>query len=403
MTTPTLRFLLAGFIAGALVTSGSSLSAQGGGATQGQTASVAPTNSSPNPYETVENYFKLPDGRVWGSTSAVDVDKDGKSIWVAERCGVRTTTDAAGQSVTRATNSCWDAQAAKFSTLDPIMKFDASGKLVRSFGQGMFVFPHGIHVDRDGNIWITDGSDNLPRRARGATADPPMPSKVVGHQIFKFSPEGKVLLTLGKPGGNQPGQPADPASFYQPNDIITNAAGDIFVCEGHSSNATAGARIVKFDKTGKFIKEWGKRGTAPGEFDQPHAFAFDSKGRLFIADRSNNRIQIFDQDGTLLDSGWQQYSRISGLWIDKDDTLYAADSESGSVSPPHGDWTRGIRIGSVKDGPNGQVKFFIPDPEKDPRAKGLSTSSAEGIAVDAAGNIYGAEVGQAAIKKYVKK
>jgi sugar lactone lactonase YvrE len=401
MTTPTLRFLLAGFIAGALVTSASSLAAQGAGAAQGSAASASPTNSAPNPYQTVENYFKMPEGRAWGSTSAVDVDKDGKSIWVAERCG---TVDRGGQQVAR--NLCWDAQAGVMSPLDPILKFDASGKLLKSFGAGMLVFPHGIHVDRDGNIWVTDGRDNLPRPGRGAAADAPPqapPAKVIGHQVYKFSPDGTLLLTLGKAGGNRPGQPADPASFYEPNDVITNEKGDIFVCEGHSSGATAGARIIKFDKTGKFIKEWGKRGTAPGEFDQPHAFAFDSKGRLFIADRSNNRIQIFDQNGTLLESGWQQYSRISGLWIDKNDMLYAADSESGSVSPPHGDWMRGIRIGSVKDGPNGQVRFFIPDPEKDPRAKGLTTSSAEGIAVDAAGNIYGAEVGQAGIKKYVKK
>ena len=360
-------------------------------ARQAAPGATAPTNSAPNPYETIENHFKMPDGRPWGSTSAVDIDKDGRSIWVAERCGA---------------NTCWDASTGKFSPFNPVLKFDASGKLLTSFGQGMFVFPHGIHVDRDGNIWVTDGQDNLPRRGRNAAADAPMPAppaKVVGHQIYKFSPEGKLLLTLGKAGGNQPGQPADPSSFYQPNDVITNAAGEIFVCEGHASGATAGARISKFDKNGKFIKEWGKRGTAPGEFDQPHAFAFDSKGRLFIADRSNNRIQIFDQNGTLLESGWEQYSRISGLWIDKTDMLFAADSESGSVSPPHGDWMRGIRIGNVKEGKDGKIQAFIPDPEKDPRSKGLSTSSAEGIAVDAAGNIYGAEVGQKAIKKYVKK
>jgi sugar lactone lactonase YvrE len=230
-----------------------------------------------------------------------------------------------------------------------------------------------------------------------------MPEKVIGHQIYKFSPDGKLLLTLGKPGGNQPGQPVDPASFYQPNDVITNAAGDIFVCEGHASNPTAGARIIKFDKAGKFVKEWGKRGTGPGEFDQPHAFAWDSKGRLFIADRGNNRIQIYDQNGTLLDTGWQQYSRISGLWIDKDDTMFAADSESGSVAPDRPEWKRGIRVGSIKDGPKGAIKFFIPDPEQDPRSKGLTTSSAEGVAVDAAGNIYGAEVGQKSLKRYVKK
>ena len=354
-------------------------------------STVAPTNDAPNPYQTVEGWAKMPEGREWGSTSAVDIDKDGKSIWVGERCGKGP--DG------RATNTCWNSQAGEMSKLDPVLKFDATGKLVKSFGAGMFVFPHGIHVDRDGNIWITDGQDNLPRRGRGAAADaplPPPPAKIIGHQVVKFSPDGKVLLTLGKPGGNRPGEPADPASFYQPNDVITNAAGDIFVSEGHGG---MNARIIKFDKTGKFIKEWGKRGTGPGEMDQPHALAWDSKGRLFVADRSNNRIQIFDQDGKLLDTGWEQYSRISGLWIDKNDMMYAADSESGSVNQAHKDWKRGIRVGNIRDGRDGRILFFIPDPS----TATSGTLAAEGVAVDADGVIYGAEVGPAALKRYVKK
>jgi sugar lactone lactonase YvrE len=357
-----------------------------------QTPAVAPTNDAPNPYQTIEGWAKMPAGRTWGSTSAVDIDKDGKSIWVAERCGA---------------NVCWDRNTQQPSPLDVVLKFDENGNLVKSFGQGMFVFPHGIHVDRDGNVWVTDGQDNFPRAPRGGrggaaaapATPPPAPTKIVGHQVYKFSPDGRLLLTLGKPGGNRPGQPADRASFYQPNDVITNANGDIFVCEGHSDSETANARIVKFDRTGKFIKEWGKRGSAPGEMLQPHSLAFDSRGRLFVADRSNNRIQIFDQDGTLLDHGWEQYSRISGLWIDPNDMMYAADSESGRVAPERPEWKRGIRVGSVRDGKNGKVQAFIPDPEQNPR----STSSAEGVAVDAAGNIYGAEVGQMALKKYVKK
>ena len=348
---------------------------------------VAPTNSAPNPYETVEGWAKMPEGRTWGATSAVEIDKDGKSIWVAERCGA---------------NGCWDRAKGVASPLDVVLKFDDTGKLVKSFGAGMFVFPHGIHVDRDGNIWVTDGQDNFPQRARNAAADaplPPAPAKVIGHQIYKFSPDGKLLLTLGKAGGNRPGETPDPGSFYQPNDVITNDKGDIYVCEGHSDAATATARLIKFDRTGKFIKEVGKRGNGTGEMLQPHALAWDSKGRLFVADRSNNRIQIYDQDLNLLDTGWEQYSRISGLWIDKNDTLYAADSESGSVSPPHSAWTRGIRIGSIKDGRDGKIQFFIPDPATAPP----STSAAEGVAVDAAGNIYGAEVGPRALKRYVRK
>ena len=369
-------------------------------------ATMAPVNDAANPYSTVENYFKLPEGRSWGSTSAVDIDPDGKSIWVAERCGQ---------------NGCWDRAKGQMSPLPVILKFDANGNLVKSFGTGIAVFPHGIHVDKQGNVWITDGQDNLPRRAPGAHADAPMPAmpgKVVGHQVYKYSPDGKLLLTLGKPGGNQPGQPADPASFYQPNDVITYPNGDILVCEGHGNAAPSPARLVRFDKNGKFLREYGKMGSGPeGEFMQPHGLAFDSKGRLFVADRSNNRIQILDAETYKTLDTWYQFSRLSGIFIDKNDMIYGADSESGSVNPPHGAWKRGIRIGSAKDG---KVMAFIPDPtsmdesfsmvdgkpvmkKNDGKPGATGTLAAEGVAVDAAGNIYGAEVGPKAVKKYVKK
>jgi DNA-binding beta-propeller fold protein YncE len=374
---------------------------------------ATPTNDAPNPYTTVENFFKMPAGREWGSTSAVDVSPDGKIIWVAERCGMP---PGGGD---RAINSCADTASGKMSPLDPVLKFDqASGKLLGSFGAGMFVFPHGIHVDRDGNVWVTDGQDNLPRRGRGQPADaplPPAPAKVVGHQVIKFSPEGKVLLTLGKAGGNQPGQPPDQASFYQPNDVITYPNGDILVAEGHGG---ANARLIKFDRSGKFLMEFGKRGAAPeGEFDQPHGLAFDSKGRLFVADRSNNRIQILDPATFKTLDTWYQFSRLSGIAIDRNDVLYGADSESGSVSPPHHAWKRGIRIGSVRDG---KVTGFIPDPSGEGvtytnvdgkivarKADGSpapgGTLAAEGVAVDLDGNIYGAEVGPHKLQKYVRK
>ncbi len=367
---------------------------------------MTPVNEAPSTYTTVENYFKLPEGRTWGSTSAVEIDKDGKSIWVGERCGA---------------NSCWDRAKNQMVPVPVILKFDETGKLVQSFGTGIAVFPHGIHVDRDGNVWLVDGQDNLPRRAPGAAADsalPPMPSKVIGHQVFKYSPDGKLLLTLGKPGGNQPGQTADPASFYQPNDVITYPNGDILVAEGHGNAAPSTARLIRFDKTGKFLREFGKMGTGTeGEFMQPHGLAFDSKGRLFVADRNNNRIQILDPDTYKTLDTWYQFSRLSGIFIDKNDMIYGADSESGSVNPPHGAWRRGIRIGSAKDG---KVIAFIPDPtsvgetlsmmdgkpvmkKADGSAGATGTLAAEGVVVDAAGNIYGAEVGPKAVKKYSKK
>lgn len=354
----------------------------------GAWVSAPVVNDLPNPYETIEGWAKLPEGRTWGSTSAVDIDRDGKSVWVAERCQA---------------NSCWDAKAGQMSPLNTVFKFDPNGKMVTSFGQGLFVFPHGIHVDRDGNIWVTDGQDNMPRRAPGSPADAPLPAppaKVVGHQVIKFSPEGKVLLTLGKPGGNQPGQPADPASFYQPNDVITYPNGDILVAEGHSDAPTAGARLIRFDKSGKFLRAYGKKGTAlEGEFAQPHGLAFDSKGRLFVADRSNNRIQILDPETFKTLDTWYQFSRLSGIFIDRNDVLYGADSESGSVNPAHKAWLRGIRIGSARDG---KVMYFIPDPSNaNPSARG--TLAAEGVAADRDGIIYGAEVGPRKLQRYVKK
>jgi streptogramin lyase len=356
----------------------------------GQTA-MQPTNDAPNPYASHEGFFQLPQGRTWGSTSAIDIDKDGKTVWIAERCGQ---------------NSCLDRASGQMSPADPILHFDADGKLIKSFGAGMFIFPHGIHVDRDGNIWVTDGQDNGPTPARGAggrgagaeggrAAAPsgpigPPSGATKGNQVVKFSPDGKVLLTLGKPGGA-----AAPDYFYQPNDVVTAANGDIFVAEGHGRGNN---RILKFDKTGKFIKEWGKLGTGPGEFDQPHALAFDSKGRLFVGDRNNNRIQIFDQNGTFIEE-WTQYSRPSGIYIDKKDTIYVADSESESVSRNHNGWKRGLRIGRIADGKNGKVLAFIPDPDD----KATGTSAAEGVAADAAGNIYGAEVGPKRAMKYTRK
>ena len=200
-----------------------------------------------------------------------------------------------------------------------------------------------------------------------------------GNQVFKFSPDGKVLLTLGKPGGA-----AAPDYFYQPNDVIVAPNGDIFVVR--RTRRRQQPRILKFDKDGKFIKAWGKQGTGPGEFDQPHALAFDSQGRLFVGDRNNNRVQIFDQDGKFIEE-WKQFSRPSGIYIDKNDMLYVADSESESVSRNHDGWKRGIRIGSA-EGRQGHGLH-----SRSGRERATGTSAAEGVVVDAAGNIYGAEVG----------
>ena len=348
-----------------------------------------PTNDAPNPYKTVEHFVKLPEGRKMGSTSAVDIDRDGKTIWVAERCGG---------------NSCLDRETGQIKNIDTILHVDENGNIIKMFGAGMLIFPHGIYVDEHDNVWVTDGQDNAPLptggRGRGAGRGAPQvgpigprPGATKGNQVFEFSKDGKLLMTLGKPGGG-----AEPDYFYQPNDVIVAKNGDIFVSEGHGAGNN---RVFKFDKTGKLIKTWGKLGTGPGEFDQPHSLQFDSKGRLYVADRNNNRVQIFDQDGNYI-AELHQWSRPSGIFIDKHDNLYSADSESESVSQNHNGWHRGMRWGSLKDG---KIVGYIPDPNTKTRTLDnyTGTSAAEGVAVDAKGNIYGAEVGPQDVKKYVKK
>ena len=315
----------------------------------------AQANDPPNAYRTVESWAKLPDGRKWGQTISVAVDRDGKSIWVFERCGG---------------TSCDGSNVA------PILKFDADGNLLKSFGAGMFVFPHGLHVDRDGNIWATDG--------RGKEGK--------GHQVFKFSPDGKVLMTLGVAGVTGD----DPGFFNAPSDVLVAPNGDIFVADGHGGDTNA--RIVKFAKDGSLLKTWGKKGSGPGEFNVPHRLAMDSQGRLFVADRSNSRIQIFDQDGKFL-AEWRQFGRPSGVFIDKNDIIYVADSESNVAQNPG--FRRGLRIGSAKDG---KVTAFIPDPAPVKQGSGPGTgSAAEGVAADAEGNVYGAEVDARKLVRYVKQ
>jgi DNA-binding beta-propeller fold protein YncE len=342
-------------------------------------ADMAPTNGLQNPYRTIEGWNQMPAGRSFGSSSTVEIDVDGTSVWVADRCS----TNQRGCLVN--------------STMDPIMKFDADGNMVTSFGAGVLVWPHGIDVDPDGNVWVVDGQDNRPAGRRGAPPPGPMPDVVYGHQVIKFSPTGQVLMRLGRAGGVPMAEQAaaGPGNdfFWQPNDVYVAGNGDIFVGEGHGSGRN---RIIKFNSRGEYLMEWGGSGDGPGQFNQPHALAMDSQGRLFVADRGNNRIQIFDQNGRFLDE-WYQFSRLSGIFIDQDDVLYGADSESGSVNPAHSDWTRGIRVGSAR---TGEVLYLIPDPN--PECRG--TCTAEGVAADINGVIYGAEVGPAPgrLQRYVR-
>jgi sugar lactone lactonase YvrE len=209
-----------------------------------------------------------------------------------------------------------------------------------------------------------------------------------GNQVFKFSPDGKLLMTLGKAGVAGGGNDV----FSGPADVVVAQNGDIFVADGHMEGPVN--RIVKFSKDGRFITAWGTRGSAPGEFNLPHSIAMDSRGRIFVADRTNNRIQIFDQDGRFLEQ-WKQFGRPSGVFVDQDDTIYVADSQSNSRTNPG--YTRGIRIGSAKDGNvTAMIPYAEPDPEKN------NNNGVEGVGADAKGNVYSAEVSTGMFKKYAK-
>ncbi len=370
------RIRSAAVLSAALLLLGTSAAlAQRGATAPPEHAAATPVNHLPNPYETVRNFGTLPDGRAWGSVSAVAVDVDGKHIWAGDRCG---------------SNSCAG------STVHPIVKLDPAGKVVASFGAGLIMWPHGIDVDRQGNVWIVDARSATPEELKKFPA-----AAGKGHAVLKFSPQGKLLLTLGTPG--TAGRP--PQAFTEPNDVAIAADGSIFVAEAHNDQymdqeAPAGVgRISKFSADGTFIKSFGTYGYGPGQFRGAHALAFDSKGRLFVADRGNRRLQIFDQDGKHLDT-WYQFSRISGLHITADDTLYAIDSESDDNYNPG--WRKGLRVGSAR---TGEVWFFVPEHvSKQASGMGGYGSMGEGVTVDAAGNVFAGEVGPIqGMTKYVPR
>jgi DNA-binding beta-propeller fold protein YncE len=326
-------------------------------------SSSAFAQALPNPYRAVDGWAKLPEGRKMGAVGGVTIDPDGNHVWAVVRC------DASEPG--RFGNECLD------SDLDPVVKFDMEGNAVKSFGGGMFIWPHGIDVDPKGNVWVTD-----------AVASARTPAGKRGHQVIKFSPEGKVLMTLGTPGiaGDGPDQ------FNSPSDVVVADNGDVFVADGHVDDGNN--RVVKFSSAGKFIKAWGKTGYGPGEFRTLHALAIDTQGRVFVADRSNNRIQIFDQEGKFLAS-WTQFGRPSGIFFDTQGRIVVAESESDDLENPG--WDMGIRIG---DAATGAVREFVLYPWGDPRVR--AGNGAEFAVVDRDGNLYGGEPRPRRLQKYVR-
>jgi sugar lactone lactonase YvrE len=322
----------------------------------------------PNPAPNVtRNWGQLPAGRSWGTTAGIDIDPSDGNVWAYERCGAGAGGGAGGGAV--------DCET---TPVDPIFKFDRkTGAVLANFGKGVMVTPHGISVDKDGNVWVADFSGNK--------------AGTKGHQVHKFSAKGEKLLSLGTAGkpSNADGQ------FNQPNDVVVGPDGSIYVADGHDAQGMtttqaiadglakgSTSRISKFSPDGKFVKSWGKIGVRHGEFRTPHALMFDAKGRLWVADRGNHRIEIFDQEGTYLESRYS-FSRPSGFFI-RGETLYVIDSESGPLNHPN--WRDGVRIGPVDED---RVVAFIPPFDREDRA--YQGVAGEGVAVDADGNVFAAE------------
>jgi DNA-binding beta-propeller fold protein YncE len=321
--------------------------------------------SNPNPLVT-QNWGDLPMGREWGSTAGIDIDPVDGNIVGYERCG-------AGNFGSGVPINC------DTNPVNPIFKFDRiTGEVLANFGGGLMMTPHGIDVDGEGNVWVTDFAGN----AEGTK----------GHQVHKFSSDGELLMSLGQPG--QTG--SDGAHFNQPNDVIVGPDGSVYVSDGHNGQGMISdqamdegrargdtARIMKFNADGTFVKQWGQIGVRHGEFRTPHALEFDSRGRLWVADRGNHRIEIFDQEGNYLESRFT-YGRISGLFITDDDMVYAIDSESSPTNHPG--WRNGVRVGHIDED---VTRAMIPPFERENRV--YQGTAGEGVAVDSDGNVYAAE------------
>jgi sugar lactone lactonase YvrE len=322
-----------------------------------------------------------PNGRKWGEVIRVHLAPNG-NIWVFNRCfHDKPTGDA----------TCLNRGDAN----PPILEFNPAGRLLKSFGVGLFAHPHGFTVDKDGNLWATDSNDQ--ETILGMPARNPQ-GMALGQTVLKISPDGKVLMTIGTPGVAGTG----PTQFDRPTGVSVAPNGDIFVSDGHAPNKSNTGRIVKYSPKGTFIKTWGRLGTEPGNFRDPHdLYVGGSRGYVYVADRQNNRIQVFDQNGTFV-AAWPQFGQPSSVYVDSNDNIY--------VGATYQDQSRGESLTGPTTGPNdraivianaitGELKYLIPDPGD--LSKMTDTgSSASGIAVDGQGSIYAADVGFNNLRKY---
>jgi hypothetical protein len=310
-------------------------------------------NDAPNPYQLVANWADTP--RHWAHPLALYIDAH-DNLWAFDRC---------------------QEAGCAGSTAAPIFQLSPAGKTLRNFGAGLFIYPHAIASDKDGNVWAVDGNVKDGK----------------GNQVLKLASDGKVLMRLGKAGQGSGSKAPD--TFDQPTGVAVASNGDIFVAEGHGPTY-GNSRIVKFDKDGRFLKTFASLGSGDGQIKEPHAIALDSRDRVFVADRRNKRVSIFDKEGKFI-AAWSQFGIPSGVAV-RDDLLYVSDSQSSDdpQNPAYNGCKAGIRIGSVKDG---RVSAYIPPPPvADPKMP-----PAEGVAVDSRGVVYAAANQQNDVQKYVKK
>jgi DNA-binding beta-propeller fold protein YncE len=280
-------------------------------------------------YMAVQHSLTLPDGLKWGAASSVAFNSAGH-MFVFNR----------GAS--------------------PLVEFDQHGAFVRVLGEGRYTRPHGMKIDREDNIWTTD---------------------VNGHTVTKMNPHGDVVLTLGVKG--QPGawdEASNTRLLNEPTDLAFGPSGELFVVEGHGRGE---GRVLKFDKTGKFIKSWGGNGTGQGQFNQPHAIAVDAKGTVYVADRENRRVEVFDADGKYIKE-WKFAGLPCGFFLSRDGQLYMTSGFAGQI----------LKLDS-----NGKALAATGQP-----GKGLGEfGEAHYMAMAPNGDIYVADTINAVLHKFVRK